>query len=40
VHLDCRTSLSEDGLGLCSGALSDTGGTLGEVAQPLLVRAR
>jgi hypothetical protein len=40
VHLDCRTSLSEDGLGLCSGVLSDTGGTLGEVAQPLLVRAR
>jgi len=40
VHLDCRTQLAEDGLGLCSGVLSDPGGTLGEVAQPLLVRAR
>jgi acyl-CoA thioesterase superfamily protein/acyl-Coa thioesterase superfamily protein len=40
VHLDCRTQLAEDGLGLCSAVLSDPGGTLGEVAQPLLVRAR
>jgi len=40
VHLDCRTQLSEDGLGLCTGVLSDTGGALGEVAQPLLVRER
>jgi hypothetical protein len=40
VHLDCRTQLAEDGLGLSSAVLSDPSGTLGEVAQPLLVRAR
>lgn len=40
VHLDCRTHLGEDGLGLCSGVLSDERGALGEVAQPLLVRER
>jgi hypothetical protein len=40
VHLDCRTQLAEDGLGLCSGVLSDEHGALGEVSQPLLVRER
>ena len=40
VHLDCRTQLSSDGLGMCSGVLSDADGTVGEVAQPLLVRER
>jgi hypothetical protein len=40
VHLDCRTQLAEDGLGLCSGVLSDERGAVGEVSQPLLVRER
>jgi hypothetical protein len=40
VHLDARTVLAEDGLGLCSGTLSDAEGAVGEVSQPLLVRAR
>ena len=40
VHLDCRTQLAEDGLGLCSGVLSDPAGTVAEVSQPLLVRER
>ena len=40
VHLDCRTQLAEDGLGLCSGVLSDEHGALGQVSQPLLVRER
>ena len=40
VHLDCRTQLATDGLGLCSGVLSDEHGGLGEVSQPLLVRER
>ena len=40
VHLDARTQLAEDGLGLSSGVLSDERGTIGEVAQPLLVRER
>jgi acyl-Coa thioesterase superfamily protein/acyl-CoA thioesterase superfamily protein len=40
VHLDCRTQLADDGLGVCSGVLSDEEGALGEVSQPLLVRER
>ncbi|WP_299959069.1 thioesterase family protein [uncultured Modestobacter sp.] len=40
VHLSCRSRLTDDGLGLCSGTLSDTRGAIGEVAQPLLVRER
>jgi hypothetical protein len=40
VHLDCRTQLATDGLGLCSGVLSDEQGVVGEVAQPLLVQQR
>ena len=40
VHLDCRTQLSDDGLGLCTGVLSDAAGALGEVSQPLLVQQR
>ncbi|MEV4344072.1 thioesterase family protein [Actinoplanes sp. NPDC049596] len=40
VHLSCRTALSNDGLGLCTGELYDAEGALGAVTQPLLVRAR
>jgi hypothetical protein len=40
VHLDCATQLSDDGLGLCTGVLSDEQGAVGEVSQPLLVRER
>ncbi|MGK5684967.1 thioesterase family protein [Actinoplanes sp. URMC 104] len=40
VHLACRTQLSDDGLGLASGELFDLDGAIGQVAQPLLVRAR
>src|SRR3954447_2047297 len=40
VHLDCRTQLAEDGLGLCSGVLSDEQGAVAEVSQPLLVQQR
>ena len=40
VHLACRTVLSDDGLGLASGELYDLDGSIGQVAQPLVVRAR
>jgi Thioesterase-like superfamily len=40
VHLACRTLLSEDGLGLTEGDLFDLTGKIGQVAQPLVVRAR
>ena len=40
VHLSCRTSIATTGLGLCTGVLADARGALGEVSQPLLVRAR
>jgi len=40
VHLDCRTQLATDGLGLSTGVLSDEHGTVAEVAQPLLVQQR
>ena len=40
VHLDCRTQLAADGLGLCSGVLSDEDGAVAEVSQPLLVQQR
>ena len=40
VHLDCRTHLADDGLGLAQATLSDRDGYLGEVDQPLLVRER
>lgn len=40
VHLSCRTRIGDNGLGLCTGVLSDGRGVLGEVSQPLLVRAR
>ncbi len=40
VHLACRTILSSDGLGLSSGDLFDQSGAIGQVAQPLVVRAR
>ena len=40
VHLACRTTLSADGLGLTEGDLFDSAGKIGQVSQPLLVRAR
>jgi hypothetical protein len=40
VHLAAATELTDDGLGLSSGTLHDQTGKIGEVAQPLLVRAR
>ena len=40
VHLACRTTLSDDGIGLAAGELYDVDGSIGQVAQPLLVRAR
>ncbi|MEV0404556.1 thioesterase family protein [Actinoallomurus sp. NPDC050550] len=40
VHMDCRTHLGDDGLGLTQAALSDPDGRLGDVAQPLLIRRR
>jgi Thioesterase-like superfamily len=40
VHLACRTELSGDGLGLATADLHDETGALGQVAQPLVVRAR
>ncbi|SDX74330.1 hypothetical protein SAMN05661080_01014 [Modestobacter sp. DSM 44400] len=40
VHLACRTQIAADGIGLCLGTLSDARGSIGEVSQPLLVRAR
>ncbi|MGY2078272.1 thioesterase family protein, partial [Blastococcus sp. SYSU DS0828] len=40
VHLACRTQIAADGIGLCHGELSDERGSIGEVAQPLLVQAR
>ncbi|MBM2621742.1 thioesterase family protein [Actinoplanes sp. LDG1-06] len=40
VHLAARTILSDDGLGLTSGDLHDPDGAIGQVSQPLVVRAR
>ncbi|MFF5262336.1 thioesterase family protein [Actinomadura viridis] len=40
VHMDCRTHLAPDGIGLAQATLCDSEGHLGEVAQPLLVRER
>lgn len=40
IHLDCRTHLSHDGLGLAHATLRDPGGYLGDVTQPLLIRQR
>jgi hypothetical protein len=40
VHVRCRTELTGDGLGLCTGELADTSGKIGVVSQPLLVRQR
>ncbi|MDK3256589.1 hypothetical protein [Blastococcus capsensis] len=34
------TQIAADGIGLCHGELSDMRGSIGEVAQPLLVQAR
>ena len=40
VHIAARTTLSADGIGLAEGDLFDATGKIGQVAQPLLVRAR
>ena len=40
VLLAARTTLSDDGLGLTEGDLYDSAGKIGQVSQPLLVRAR
>jgi hypothetical protein len=40
THLACRTRLGDDGVGIAHGDLSDRDGLVGEVSQPLLVRAR
>jgi len=40
VHLAAATQLTGDGLGLSSGTLYDQTGKIGEVVQPLVVRAR
>jgi hypothetical protein len=40
VHLSCRSQIADNGIGLCLGTLSDARGSIGEVSQPLLVRAR
>jgi hypothetical protein len=40
THLACRTRLADDGVGIAHGDLSDRDGPVGEVSQPLLVRAR
>lgn len=40
VHMDSRTHLADDGLGLTHATLSDPDGRLGDVAQPLLIRQR
>jgi hypothetical protein len=40
VHLACRTYLAEDGVGLARADLFDSGGLVGDVAQPLLVQQR
>jgi hypothetical protein len=40
VHMATRTILSDDGLGLAEASLADESGKIGQVAQPLLVRAR
>jgi hypothetical protein len=40
VHLAAATELTGDGLGLSHRTLYDQAGKIGEVVQPLLVRAR
>jgi Thioesterase-like superfamily len=40
VHMDARTHLAGDGVGLAEARLADEHGLLGVVAQPLLVAAR
>ncbi|MFG1609349.1 thioesterase family protein [Actinoplanes sp. NPDC049265] len=40
VRLACRTDVTADGIGLCTGDLSDPGGRFAQVTQPLLVRQR
>ena len=40
THLACRTHLASDGIGLAHADISDPEGLVGEVNQPLLVRAR
>lgn len=40
VHLACRTATGDDGIGLTTGVLSDPGGAVGTVEQPLLIAPR
>jgi acyl-CoA thioesterase len=40
VHLECRTHLTDDGVGLAQADMFDTDGFIGQVAQPLLVQRR
>ncbi len=40
VLLEARTTLTSDGLGVCSSRLADTDGYLGVGSQPLLVERR
>jgi hypothetical protein len=40
VHLECRTHLTDDGVGLAHANMSDTDGFIGEAVQPLLVQRR
>jgi hypothetical protein len=40
VHLECRTHLADDGVGLAHADMFDTIGLIGEAAQPLLVQRR
>jgi hypothetical protein len=40
VHLECRTHLTDDGLGLAHADMFDSDGFIGEAVQPLLVQRR
>lgn len=40
VRLACRSEVADDGIGLCTGDLSDRSGRVAQVTQPLLVRKR
>ncbi|GLZ00933.1 thioesterase family protein [Actinoplanes sp. NBRC 103695] len=40
VRLACRSDVADDGIGLCTGDLSDRRGRAAQVTQPLLVRKR
>ena len=40
VRMACRSDLTDDGIGLCTGDLYDRGGRVAQITQPLLVRRR